>query len=515
MLESVDRRKEPWDMLIIGGGASGLGAAVDSASRGYATLLLEGADFAAGTSSRSSKLIHGGVRYLQQGRLSFVFRSMLERELLLQNAPHLVHPLQFVVPTETVLSKYWIGMGLKIYDALAGQSAFQPSRLLSHSSLRTFIPELVADRFSGGVCYTDGQFDDARLAINLAQTIADLGGSVLNYMQVVGVIKSRGVVVGVDAIDVETGEHKEIFAKVVINATGVFTDEVRKFDDKEVEPSITFSRGSHIALDRDFFPCDNALLIPSTADGRVLFIIPWYNRILIGTTDVVAETPMAEPVATQEEIEYLLAHAARYLCRTPIVSDIRSAFAGIRALACPPKERWKSASISREHLVMVSPSTMVSSIGGKWTTYREIGEAIIDIAEKVGGFNARSCMTTTLPIHGYKQGGDISADRSFYGSDFLAINEMSGFGDSGTLNEKLHSDLSLRASDVIWAVQAEMARTVEDVLARRNRALFLDASASVEVAPKVAAIMKERLGKDELWVEREVLAFLRVAEGFK
>ena len=399
-----------WDVLVIGGGATGLGVAVESASRGYTTLLLEQSDFAKGTSSRSTKLVHGGVRYLQQGDVSLVLEALHERGLLIQNAPHLVHHLPFVVPVYDWWEGPFYGIGLRLYDALAGKLGLGPSKNLSREETLERIPTVEPDGLRGGVIYYDGQFDDSRLAITLARTLADLGGTPLNYARVTGLLRVdgtgggigtesssgsvSGAIEGVTAIDEESGREMEIRARVVVNATGVFTDEVRRMDEPAAGPMVTASQGVHIVLDRTFLPGDSAIMVPHTSDGRVLFAVPWHGRVVVGTTDTPVPEASLEPRALEEEVEFLLTHAIRYLTRDPVASDVLSVFAGLRPLVGSPDSETKA--ISRDHTLMVSPSGLVTITGGKWTTYRRMGEDTVTQAAVVAGLPERESGTEKL-----------------------------------------------------------------------------------------------------------------------
>ncbi|HWN93527.1 MAG TPA: glycerol-3-phosphate dehydrogenase/oxidase, partial [Methylomirabilota bacterium] len=340
--------KELWDLLIIGGGATGLGAAVDAAARGYRTLVLEQHDFAKGTSSRSTKLVHGGVRYLAQGNISLVRESLRERSRLLRNAPHLVHRQSFIVPAYSLWDRPFYGVGLKLYDALAGEFSLGPSKIVSRGDALSALPNLQPAKLHGGIQYFDGQFDDARLALALAQTVFDLGSVALNYAPVLRLAKEKERVCGVTARDAESGREFDLRARVVINATGVFTDSVRRMDEPGTPPLVTASQGAHIVVNRSFLPGESALMVPKTSDGRVLFAIPWHNHAVIGTTDIpVHETPL-EPRPLAQEIEFLLQHTARYLARTPAANDILSTFAGLRPLVNPSAAR-DTARLSRDH----------------------------------------------------------------------------------------------------------------------------------------------------------------------
>jgi glycerol-3-phosphate dehydrogenase len=489
----MDRLRDtasPWDLVVVGGGASGLGTALDSASRGYRTLLLEQGDFAEGTSSRSTKLIHGGVRYLRQGRLGLVYKSLQERALLYQNAPHLVHPLFFAIPAPNLLNLGYLYAGMKLYDGLAGSFSLAPSRFMPLTEMHARFPSLCSYPLRGGVCFCDAQFDDARLAINLAQTVVEQVGTVLNYMKVTQLLKSKNRLVGLIAHDQETKTEYEILAKAIVNAAGTAVDSICRMDEADHPSSIVLSQGSHIVLDRSLFPTDYALVIPETSDHRLLFIIPWYQRVLIGTTDIPIQTLPTHPQPSEEEINYLLKTASPYLRRSATRSDICAAFAGIRALV-KPKRQNHTARLSRDHLIQVSDSHLVTLLGGKWTTYRKIGEDAVDVAAQVAKLPIRPSQTAHLRIHGYTEPSSTFTPYQSYGSDAPLVNQLADADPQ--LAEPLHPDIPCRGVDVIWAVRHEMARQVDDVLSRRTRSTFLSTAASREVAPKVAALMAKEL----------------------
>jgi len=511
MLSRIKDSSQVWDCIIIGGGATGLGCAIDAASRGYQTLLLEQKDFAQGTSSRSTKLIHGGVRYLQQGNFSLVLEALKERGLLLRNAPHLVSNLSFIVPLYGWWEGPFYGIGLKLYDALAGKYGFGSSKVLSKKDTLRHIPTVETKGLRGGVIYHDGQFDDTRLAINMAETAAEQGTTILNYMRVKSLIKDRDHTRGVVARDEETGDDYELRTKVVINATGVFADAVRRMDDPQSRAMIRPSQGSHIVLDKAFLPGDCAIMVPRTADKRVLFAIPWHNRVVVGTTDVSIEDTVLEPVPLAQEIAFLLDHAARYLTKDPTPDDVLSAFAGLRPLVSSGGEE-KTAAISREHTVQVSPGGLVTIIGGKWTTYRKMADDTLSRAVIVGQLKERPSITHDLHIHGFHKNPGEFGQFAIYGSDAPALQDL--IRENKEYSNGLHPALSTVAGEVIWAARYEMARTVEDFLSRRTRALLLDARASMEMAPLVADLMARELGRDKTWREKQVNAYKKLAKGY-
>ncbi len=512
-LKKLKKKGKEWDVLIIGGGATGLGCAVDAASRGFKTLLLEQIDFSKGTSSRSTKLVHGGVRYLQQGDVSLVFEALKERGLMFKNAPHLVTNQSFIIPTYDFWGGPFYTVGLKVYDLMAGKLGLGPSMHLSREEAIEALPTVEQEGLKGGVIYHDGQFDDSRMAISLAQTAEDHGGTVINYCKVTGLLKDGELICGVTAVEQESGEEYSIKSKVVINATGVFSDEVLQFDEPDKKDLITPSQGVHLVIDKSFLPNDHAIMVPQTSDGRVMFAVPWHDHVVVGTTDTLVEDVALEPVALESEVDFILETAGQYLVKEPTRKDVLSVFAGLRPLAKPEDEKKATKEISRSHKILISVSGLITIVGGKWTTYRKMAEDTIEKAIMLGGLPERNCETQHLLIHGFRMDIDPYTDRmAFYGLDkeeVLAIGEeeeaLSGF-----LSEKLH----IYKSQVAWAVRKEMARTVEDVLARRTRALFLDARESIRIAPAVAEIMAKELEQNKTWVKKQIEDFERVAKKY-
>ncbi len=500
-----------WDFAIIGGGATGLGVAVDAASRGFKTILLEQGDFAQGTSSRSTKLVHGGVRYLQQGNVALVVEALKERGLLRKNAPHLVHDLEFIIPNYDWWESPFYGIGLKMYDVLAGKLGLGPSTFLSKQETLEYLPTIDPTGLKGGVKYHDGQFDDARLAINLAQTAAENGATILNYTKVIGLVKEKGFVEGLVVKDLESSSEHTINAKVVVNATGAFTDGILQMDDPTAEKIVQPSQGIHLVMDESFLASKRAIMIPHTDDGRVLFAVPWHNRILLGTTDQGVDTPTIEPRATDEEIDYLLEHIARYLTKDPTRSDVLSVFAGLRPLVRKPGTS-NTSEISRDHALFVSNSGLLTIAGGKWTTYRKMAEDTIDMGINVGELEEKECVTQDLRIHGAYDDRYLHSYLAVYGSDAKNIQDI--MDEDVTLKEQAHPKLPFRLGEVVWAVRTEMARTVTDILSRRTRSLLLDAKASVEVAPKVASLMAKELGRGKEWEDSQVMQFNAIAENY-
>ena len=504
----------PWDVLVIGGGATGLGIAVDAQSRGYRTLLLEQHDFAKATSSRSTKLVHGGVRYLKQGNVGLVLEALRERGLLCRNAAHLVHDLAFVVPRYKWWEGPFYGVGFKLYDVLAGKLSIAKSRRLNRRETIERIPNVETKNLIGGAMYHDAQFDDARLAFALAHTAADHGAVLVNYMPVTALLKSGGAVTGVRSVDRETDTPYELRAKVVINATGVFSDAVRRLDDRHAEPMISPSQGVHLVLDRSFQPSDTAIMVPQTDDGRVLFVIPWHDRVLIGTTDTPVAAPTIEPRPLREEVQFILRNAARYLSHDPAERDVLSYYAGLRPLV--QANGGPTKALSREHAVVVSPSGLVTIVGGKWTTYRKMAEDTLNDAIVVGGLPERPCITEHLRLHGCVSRDDPALPNDhhmqMYGSDAAEVETF--LDEDPARRERLHPRLPYACGQITWAARHEMARSLDDALARRTRALILDARAAIEAAPRAAALLAKELGRTTAWADTQVAEFTALAEGY-
>lgn len=503
-----------WDLVIVGGGATGLGVAVDAASRGYRVALLEQSDFGKGTSSRSTKLVHGGVRYLQQGNVSLVMEALKERGILLQNAPHLVHDLPFVVPNYQWWETPFYGIGLKVYDMLAGKYGFGRSVLLSRDEVLARIPTLQRDGLRGGVLYHDGQFDDSRLLINLAQTAAEQGAALVNYAPVTGLLKDQdGMILGVEFRDDESHRQLQLRARCVINATGPFADQLRLKDDPGAERMMALSQGVHIVLDRSLLPGQTAIMVPHTRDGRVMFAIPWHGHAVVGTTDTPIQDVSLEPRPLAGEIDFILETAGDYLARRPGRADILSVFTGIRPLV-ETRRHSSTAALSREHTITISKSGLLTITGGKWTTYRRMAEECVDHAIVLGCLQERPCVTRELRIHGATAGRDVAAADALaiYGSDRGRIQSL--MRDEPGMAGLLHPSLAVTRAQVLWAVREEMARTVDDVLARRTRALYLNARAALDVAPAVAKLVGAELGRDEAWLTRQLVEFKEIAAGF-
>jgi glycerol-3-phosphate dehydrogenase len=485
MIQQLESQPE-WGVCIIGGGATGLGTALDAASRGFKTILFEQHDFAKGTSSRSTKLVHGGVRYLQQGNIKLVMEALRERGLLLKNAPHLVHNQKFVIPNYKWWEKTFYGIGLKIYDKMAGKLGLGPSQFLSKEETLQLAPTLDPEDLKGGVLYHDGQFDDARLAISIAQTAAQHGGALLNYFPVSGLLKMNNKVCGVWIKDSLTGKDYEVRSKVVINATGVFTDAIMKMDDAKHESIISPSQGIHLVVDKEFLPGDTAIMIPRTDDGRVLFAVPWHDKIVLGTTDTPINEISTEPIPLKEEIEFILKHIGLYLSKDPQLSDVKSMFAGLRPLVKGKSK--KTAALSRDHLISIGNSGLITITGGKWTTYRKMAEDVIDIAMKTFDLPDKPCITKELKLNGY--------DKPVTPAEVISLSEAA-------LKEIIKK-----------SVQEEMCMTVEDFLSRRTRQLLLNAQEAKNAAPLVAKIMAEEMNKSDNWIKEQIDTFNSIAKNY-
>jgi glycerol-3-phosphate dehydrogenase len=511
MTRRLAEHSNAWDMIVVGGGATGVGVAIDAASRGYEVLLLEQSDFGKGTSSRSTKLVHGGVRYLEQGNISLVMEALKERGLLFQNAPHLVRNLGFVVPSYDWWKAPFYGLGLKLYNVLAGKYGFGTSRILSREETLEQLPSLKTEGLRGGVIYYDGQFDDTRLLTHMVTTAAEQGATLLNYAPVTALTKDADDFIdGVIAHDAETGGEFHAKARVVINATGAFSDNLRRQADPSVKPMIAPSQGIHLVFDRSFVPGDNAIMVPHTSDGRVMFAIPWHNHTLVGTTDTPIAAATLEPVAMEQEIDFILNTASLYLTKKPTRNDVLSVFAGVRPLV--KSSDANTAALSRDHTIHIEQSGLLTICGGKWTTYRRMAEDCVNQAAMLAHLPDKPCRTEHLNIHGFHAKSAQFGPLYVYGSDAPKVRELME-GDA-ELAEPMHPDLPYVGAEVVWATRYEMARTVEDVLARRTRALFLNAKAAITMADRVAVLMARELNRDGAWKMEQVRLFEATARHY-
>jgi len=500
-----------WDVLIIGGGATGIGTAIDAASRGYKTLLVEQSDFGKGTSSKSTKLIHGGVRYLQQGNLSLVMEALKERAILKRNAPHIVHDLQFIVPNYDWWEGPFYGIGLKLYDLLARKESFGDSIFLSKEETIKHLPTIEQKDLQGGILYHDGQFDDTRLLTSMMRTAENLGATLLNYTKLVDLTKTDHQITGAIIQDQQTALKSEIQAKVIINATGVYADKIRQKDKSSLTNIMKGSQGIHIVLDKDFLPGDKAIMIPHTKDGRVLFAVPWHGKLLIGTTDTPLDSYPLDSIPQKQEIDFLLNHASEYLVKNPTLKDIKSIFSGIRPLVTDGNPS-NTAEISREHKIEVSDSGLVSIMGGKWTTYRKMAKDVINVASTLVSLPRVKSKTQHLKLHGYDRDAENYGHLSIYGSDALIIQKL--YTENKSYQELIHPAYSITKGQIIFSIRFEKAKTIEDLLARRTRLLFLDAVVSILVAPKIAQILATELNKGPKWLQTEIENFIKIANTY-
>lgn len=501
-----------WDLAIIGGGASGLGVALDALSRGLKVVLFEKADFAKGTSSRSTKLVHGGVRYLAQGDIMLVMEALKERGLLLKNAPHLVQQQAFIIPVYSLFDKFFYSLGLKIYDWMAGRLRIGKSRVLSRKDTIARLPMIQQSGLRGGVIYYDGQFDDARFALAIARTCDSMGACILNYTKVVKLNKDgQGIINGLTVRNLVQKKTYKIKAKAVVNATGVFADKILKMDEPEAPKMIQPSQGIHLVLDSAFLGGNDALMIPKTSDGRVLFVVPWHGKLVVGTTDTIREKPKLEPLPLQKEIDFVLNTAGNYLVKKPKRADILSVFAGLRPLAAPEEGSTKTKEISRSHKVVISGSHLLTLTGGKWTTFRKMGEDTLDRFFRLKGIKPVQSKSAEIKFYGYTQ-NIPEGHLKVYGEDAEKIRLL--LHEYPELSNKLHPDYPYTEAEVIWAAREEMAVKIEDVLSRRIRLLMLDADAAIHAAPRVAQLMAEELGKDSVWIHKELADFNKMAKKY-
>lgn len=505
------RSEQNWDIIVVGGGATGLGIAVDAAQRGFKTVLLEKHDFAKGTSSRSTKLVHGGVRYLAQGNIKLVVEALRERGFMLANAPHLTRVQHFIIPAYSYFLKWFYGIGLFLYDLLSRKLSLGHPALLSKKSVLKKMPMIQPKGLKGGVLYADGQFDDARMAIALALTAHDLGATVVNYVQVTSLIKEKDKVVGVVAEDELKREIFTLKAKVVINATGVFADSILDMDDPDSPAMVMPSQGVHLVVDQRFFPGTDALMIPKTKDGRVLFALPWHGKVVIGTTDTALNIINEEPIALDEEVAFILMHFNEYATSKIKREDILSVFAGLRPLVKTSNQTSTSLA-SRDHTIIVSTSNLITITGGKWTTYRKMAKDAVNNAAFVAKLPVVKCATRKLRLHGYTTSLKYGDKFSAYGNDASLISSM--IERQPELSKLIHPDYDYCLAELQFSVQYEMAMTVEDILARRSRLLFIDAQAAIDVAPFVAQTMAKLLNEDQQWIEEQVSSFLTLADGY-
>ncbi|PIF00533.1 MAG: FAD-dependent oxidoreductase [Maribacter sp.] len=512
MTSRLKEESETYDFIVIGGGSTGIGIALEASARGYSVVLLEKSDFTKSTSSKATKLLHGGVRYLAQGDIGLVREAVVERGLMLQNAPHITKVQSFIIPTHGLYDEILYTVGLTFYDLLAGKLSLGKSRRISKAKTLKRISLINPDKISAGVVYYDGQFDDSRMAINALQSSVEMGAVVANYCSVGSLVKGAdGKLTGVKVHDEEGDESFEIKGRQIVNATGVFADDILQMDSPGAKKTIAPSQGVHLVLDNSFLPGDDAITIPKTDDGRVLFLVPWHNKVIVGTTDTPVEKESLEPVALEEEIGFILNTASRYLTKKPKRSDVLSVFAGLRPLAATNGKVNKTKEISRSHKIYTSESGLLTIVGGKWTTFRKMGEDLVDKAEKNNKWRHIPTKTTHLRIHGYKENVSYDDPLYFYGSDeepLLKLSKQNGW------NKSISDSLGVIGVQVVWAIRNEMARTVEDFLARRTRCQILDAKESIRMAPEVAKIMAGELGEDKDWQTKQVADYTAVTSNY-
>jgi glycerol-3-phosphate dehydrogenase len=511
-ISQLGQENRVWDMIVIGGGASGLGVALDALSRGLTVALFEKEDFAQGTSSRSTKLVHGGVRYLAQGEIGLVMEALKERGRLLQNAPHLTTNQPFIIPVYSFLDRWKYSIGLKIYDWMAGKLRLGKSRFISREETLSRLPQIKEKGLRGGIVYHDGQFDDARLALSIARSCDSMGCCILNHCGVTEICKhADGTVAGVEVKDSIANRKYKVKAKAVVNATGVFADKILKMDQPDVRKMIQPSQGIHLVMDLAFLGGKDALMIPATSDGRVLFAVPWQGKLVLGTTDTIREKAKMEPRPLPKEIDFILETAADFLIKAPSRKDVLSVFAGLRPLAAPKEGSTKTKEISRSHKIIISDSKLITLTGGKWTTFRKMGEDTVDAFFKVTGINALESTSKDIHLHGYTT-DVIEGHWQVYGADAADIKALANANPAWS--DRLHPSYPYTIAEVVWAVRKEMALKIEDVLSRRMRVLILDARAALQMAPKVADIMAKELLLDQRWKDKELEDFGKLANKY-
>jgi glycerol-3-phosphate dehydrogenase len=497
---------EQFDVLVIGGGATGMGVALDALSRGLKVVLIDAHDFGKGTSSRSTKLLHGGVRYLKNGDISLVREALKERGLLLKNAPHLSKEMDFIIPSYSIFHKLFYGIGLKVYDWLSGNESIGGSYLLSKEEVIEHLPTIKRKGLVGGVLYRDGQFDDARLVISMAKTVQKMGGLVLNYVCCEALTKNEGKISGAQLKDVLTDTEFSISVPIVVNATGVFAEKIMQLDEDTSGIRIRPSQGVHLVLDPSFLPGTSALMVPSTSDGRVLFAVPWHGSVIVGTTDTEVKDILEEPISTEQEVHFILENAGKYLSKVPKRNDVKSVFVGLRPLIS--QEGKSSKSLSRKHVVHRSLSGMVSILGGKWTTYRSMAEDTMDVAMKHSNFPFTPSKTAHMKMMDATDKRLKDDDLCVLGAEKKHLPE---FGSTLAFSSCTH----LSEAFIRYAIHHEYALTVEDILARRTRILFLNVKEALHLAPEVARIMAAELKKDNEWLKNQLTEFNELAKKYQ
>ncbi|KAH8283525.1 hypothetical protein KR018_004947, partial [Drosophila ironensis] len=526
---------QDFDVLIIGGGATGAGCALDSVTRGLKTALVEQDDFASGTSSRSTKLIHGGVRYLQKAILGLDFEqyrmvkeALQERATMLESAPHLTHALPIMLPVYTwwQVPYYWVG--IKCYDLVAGDRNVKSSYYLSKKDALELFPMLKKDKLCGAIVYYDGQQDDARMCLAVALTAARYGATVCNHVEVKELLKKddgsgKQVLCGAKVKDHISGKEFTVKAKCIINAAGPFTDNIRKMDDPITKNICSPSSGVHIVLPGYYSPDQMGLLDPSTSDGRVIFFLPWKGHTIAGTTDVPCKVNRT-PIPTGKEIQFILNEVRKYLDMEVRSGDVLSAWSGIRPLVSDPNKH-DTQSLARNHIVHVSPSNLVTIAGGKWTTYRVMAEHTIDAAIKACDLTPkhRHTMTTSLKIEGAQgwtptmyirlvQDCGLECEvaqhlAKSYGDRAFAVSKMASLTGKRwpIIGNRIHPEFPYIDAEIRYGVR-EYACTAVDMIARRLRLAFLNVQAAQEALPLIVDIMGEELNWSKDKKERQIKA---------
>lgn len=494
---------QPFDVIVIGGGATGLGVAVESVTRGYRTLLLEAYDYGKGTSSKSTKLVHGGIRYLANFDFALVKEGLEERYYFLNNAPHVAKKQSYLIPFHGFFEKVKYSLGIALYDKFAKNKKIGKSRFLSKKQMLSQAPQINLRGLSGGAIYYDGVFDDTRMLVTLLRTFEEQGGVAFNYHPVTDFTYQGNRINGVKVLNSLQDQQLEFSAKVVINATGTLTDILlNKAEPQLQHKTISVAQGTHLVFDKAIFNSPHCLVIPETSDGRILFVSPWHDKIIVGTTDVPIEQPSIEPVAQPAEIAFILETLNRYTAKPVTKEQVRSVFCGQRPLVCDPTEK-ATKKISRKHEILETANGLISIVGGKWTIYRRMGEDTINYAVQRNYLPASQSVTQNFKLFGYST-SVLESVLSVYGSQADAILTIQ----KQTANfAKIHPDLPYLQAEVIYQVREEHAKTVEDVLARRTHAVLLDAKAARQSAKLVAQLMATELDCDEVWVERQVQAF--------
>jgi len=524
--------RERFDVLVIGGGITGAGVALDATARGYSVALVEKADFASGTSSKATKLVHGGIRYLPQFDFALVHEALVERGLLVRNVPFLVRPLAFVLPLYENAHRpvgipfappkgYGLGLmldaGLWMYDLMAGRLNVARHKRISAQKALELTPALRGDGLKEAFLYYDAQTNDTRLTVTVLRTAAQRGAVITNYTEVIGFTRADGKLNGARVRDVQTGQEFTVSARHIVNAAGVFAERVTALTGDESRVAIEPSKGVHLVVARERVRItDTALVLPETDDGRILFVIPWGARAVIGTTDT-GTGNLDDPEASPQDIAYLLDHVNRYMKVNLSGDDILSVYAGYRPLVKSKEER--AANLSRTHVVLQEPNGMVVIVGGKLTTYRRMAQDTMDVIAKRDGM-AIAHPTERLPLAGAvgwrdaqreieERGRALGLDQRViehlefnFGGNARGVLDV--IGEDPALGEKIISDLPYLRAEVIYACRAEMAQTLEDVLARRTRIMLEDADRGAGVAEPVATLMARELGWSSDRVRSEV-----------